>query len=197
MEPDYSEIYNLEPEDFEWLDLAGEFFKHDGSFSFGYERNGDVIRHGERYDDIEREWMQLEAMYAVEPDHVVEPLMALYKEEDGEREMAGFYVERFEGDLMKNYLSSSMDIQDNLELVKEIEQVVRKFHGRSVVHGDFANNILYDGEDFKVFDPVGIPYDENGYRDMKRCDEEDIEVLRRKAGEPFNDLLERDPDRLI
>ncbi|MFB6145733.1 MAG: lipopolysaccharide kinase InaA family protein [Candidatus Nanohaloarchaea archaeon] len=194
MESDYSEIYRLEPEEFDWLDLASEFFKHDGSFSYGIERNGDVIRHGKRYDEIEREYDQLNSIHELVPEHTVEPLMSIYRRVDGKRKMAGFYMEKEDGALMKDYLRDSKDVHENLAIVKDIERTVRKMHENGVVHGDLANNIFYDGESWKMFDPVGEPYSEDGYDKMRRCDLEDIEVLEAKAKAPFGDLMEEASD---
>lgn len=189
MVADYSEIYSLEEEAFEWLDLAGEFFKHDGSFSYGQERNSSVARAGERYADIEAEYRQLEEMYEVAPEHVVEPLLPVYQ--DGE--MVGFYMENFEeGDILKDYLldlESREDIMDGLKLVDEVESVIEELHDEDVVHGDLTNNILYDGETFKFFDPVGVPKDEDAFREMKEWDKSTPRRLRDSAKRPFQNFI--------
>lgn len=183
----YSGLQDLDPEAFRWLDLAEEFFKHDGSFSFGEKRNSSVFRDGKVYDDIEEEWEQLNELYEACPDHVVEPLMPLYREENGERELAGFYMERFEGKNLQDYLLNSDDIHDNRRIIQQVENLVKKLHREGVVHGDLANNILYDGDTFKLHDPVGVPVDEEAYENMRQFDEGDIQVLRDKS-DPFDEL---------
>ncbi|WP_414838357.1 hypothetical protein ACK3SF_03045 [Candidatus Nanosalina sp. VS9-1] len=191
-ENDYMEIMDLDPEAFDWLDMAEEFFKHDGSFSFGEERNRNVIRAGERYDEIEREFNQLEKLYEACPEHVVEPLMPVYRDVDGEKRMAGFYMERFDGELLKDYLldlTERGEIMEGLRLVDEIRETVDKIHREGAVHGDLTNNILYDGETFKFFDPVGEPYDQEAYRDMREWDRSTPERLEKTAKAPFQDFL--------
>jgi tRNA A-37 threonylcarbamoyl transferase component Bud32 len=169
------------------VDLAEEFFKHDGSFSFGEERNSSVFRGSNVYDDIEEEWEQLKRLHKKCPEHVVEPLMPVYKDEDGEKKLAGFYMERFEGELLQDYLLNSEDIRENRRIISEVEGVVERLHSEGVVHGDLANNILYNGETFKLYDPVGVPVDEEAYENMRQFDRGDIQVLRDKS-DPFDEL---------
>ncbi len=188
MPADYSEIYSLEEEAFEWLDMAEEFFKHDGSFSYGEERNNNVVRSGERYNSIEQEYRQLQKMHEAVPEHTVEPLMPVYK--DGE--MAGFYMESFDGEILKDYLldlDTRQQIMEGLELVDDVESAIEEMHEEDVVHGDLTNNILYDGEEFKFFDPVGVPKDEQAFEEMKKYDEGTPERLLRSAKMPFEDFL--------
>jgi hypothetical protein len=187
---DYREVYSLEEDNFEWLDMAEEFFKHDGRvFSYGQKRNNNVGRAGERYNDIEEEYRQLERMHEVAPDHVVEPLMPIYQE----GEMVGFYMENFDGDILKDYLldlQSERDIMEGLEVVDEVESVIEELHEEDVVHGDLTNNILYDGETFKFFDPVGVPKSEEAFREMKEWDESTPSRLRDSAKHPFQDYID-------
>jgi serine/threonine protein kinase len=183
---DYSGIYELKPEAVDWLDLAEEFFKHDGSFSFGEERNSSVFRGSNVYDDIEDEWEQLKNLHEVCPEHVVEPLKSVYSEEGGEKKVAGFYMERFQGENLQDYLLNNDDIHENRRLISQVERIVEELHGEGVVHGDLANNIIYDGEHLKLHDPVGVPEEED-YEAMRQRDVGDVEILREK-GDPFNGL---------
>lgn len=189
MDTDYRELYDLEEEAFEWLDMAEEFFKHDGSFSYGEKRNNNVVRAGERYNDIEAEYRQLEKMHEVAPDHVVEPLMPVYKED----QMVGFYIEKFDGEILKDHLlglQSKEDINEGLNIVDEVESVIDELHDRDVVHGDLTNNILYDGENFKFFDPVGTPKNQEAYKEMKNWDESTPSRLRKNAKHPFQEVFD-------
>ncbi len=188
MKADYNEIYELEEEAFEWLDMAEEFFKHDGSFSYGEKRNNSVARAGERYESIEEEYRQLQKMHEAVPEHTVEPLMPVYS--DGE--MVGFYMERFEGEILKDYLldlGNKEDIMEGLDLVDDVESAIEEMHEQDVVHGDLTNNILYDGENFKFFDPVGVPKTDEAFEEMKEWDEGTPERLRESAKMPFQDFL--------
>lgn len=190
--PDYSDLFEIDSEAFDWLDFAQEFFKHDGSFDFGEQRNNNVIRNGERYNEIEREFNQLKELYKACPEHVIEPLMPVYCEENEEKQMAGFYMERFEGELLKDYLldlTNEEDIREGLELVEEVREVIDTLHEKDVVHGDLTNNILYDGESFKIFDPVGEPYTQEAYNQMKEWDESTPDRLESSAKAPFHDFI--------
>jgi hypothetical protein len=185
---DYSGIYELDTEAFDWLDLAEEFFKHDGSFSFGEERNSSVFRGSNVYDDIEEEWEQLKKLHDACPENVVEPLMPVYREkEGGEKKVAGFYMERFEGENLQDYLLNNDDIHENRRLISRVEKLVEDLHSEGVVHGDVANNIIYDGEEMKLHDPIGVPEEAEDYEAMRQRDVGDIEILREK-GDPFNGL---------
>ena len=184
----YNQIYELDKEAFEWLDLAEEFFKHDGSFNYGERRNSSVARAGQRYDSIEDEYRQLQRMNEAIPEHTVEPLMPVYSN----GEMTGFYMERFEGEILKDYLldlDTREDIMEGLDLVDEVESAIEEMHEQDVVHGDLTNNILYDGENFKFFDPVGVPKNEEAYDEMKEFDEGTPKRLRESAKMPFQDFL--------
>jgi len=177
---DYSEIYEMDPESFRWLDMAEEFFKHDGSFNYGEERNSSVTRNGSLYDSIEDEYRQLQRMHEAIPENTVEPLMPVY---DGE-EMVGFYMERFDGEILKDYLlylDTREDIMEGLDLIDEVEETVDKMHEEGVVHGDLTNNIMYDGETFKFFDPVGVPKNPDDEEVMKEFDEGTPERLRNSS----------------
>lgn len=185
-EQDYSEIYELDPESFNWLELAEEVFKHSGEFSFGIKRNDSVTRNGTRYSEIEREWEQLKALYEADPEHTVEPLKPVYREENGEKEVIGFYMERVDGWNMQDALKNSKKVDKNLSKVREIEEALRNFHESGVVHGDLANNILEYEDGFKVYDPVGKPYTEAHRQNMKNWDNGDIDRLVDKAKMPFN-----------
>ncbi len=184
----YVEIYELEEEAFEWLDMADEFFKHDGSFSYGERRNNNVARAGERYGSIEDEYRQLQKIHEAVPEHTVEPFMPVYSQ----GEMVGFYMERFNGEILKDYLldlGNKEDIMEGLDLVEDVESAIEEMHEQDVVHGDLTNNILYDGENFKFFDPVGVPKSDEGFEEMKEWDEGTPERLRDAAKMPFQDFL--------
>lgn len=188
MPNNYSEIYDLDENSFKWLDMAEEFFKHDGSFSYGERRNSSVFRGGERYESIEGEYNQLKKMYEAIPEHTVEPLMPIYQDE----EMVGFYMERFDGEIMKDHLldlDTREDITEGLKLVDDVESTIEQMHEEDVVHGDLTNNILYDGETFKFFDPVGEPKDEEGFIEMKDWDESTPTRLRDNAKHPFQNHI--------
>lgn len=191
-ELNYSDLMELDPEAFDWLEMAEEFFKHEGSFSFGEERNNNLIRAGKRYNEIEREYNQLQKLYEACPEHVVEPLMPIYTKKNGERKMIGFYMERFEGEILKDYLASLENeeiLYNSLEVIEEVDEVIESIHEEGVVHGDMTNNILYDGESFRFFDPVGEPYTEKGYSTMKKWDESTPERLEEIAKLPFQEFL--------
>lgn len=173
----YENIYELDEEAFEWLDLAEEFFKHDGSFGFGQERNGYVFRAGETYSSIEDEFRQLERLYKACPESVVEPLMPLYQG----GEMVGFYMERFDGESLQDYLLNTEDYDVHRQLIAEMEEIIQDFEKEGIVHGDLANNIHYDGEELKVFDPVGVPKDSEAWREMRDFDAGSIDVLKNKT----------------
>lgn len=185
-EPDYSEIYELEPESFDLLDLAEEVFKHSGEFSFGINRNDSIARNGTNYNEIEREWEQLKDLYHADPEHTVEPMKPVYREENGEKEVIGFYMERVNGWNMQDTLKNSKKINENLKKVQEIQETVKNFHEQGVVHGDLANNIIEYEDGFKVYDPVGKPYSEADKMNMEDWDNGDIERLMDKAKMPFN-----------
>lgn len=184
----YESLYDLRPEDFQWLDLAEEFFKHDGSFSYGQSRKVPRREDG-GYDDIESELEQLNNLYEASPDHVLEPLMPIYRDTSDGEELAGFYMERFEGVDIRDYLQDLGDeksIMEGLDLVREIEDTVEGFHSQGLVHGDLANNIMYDGERFVIFDPVGVPKTSRGFEDMRNLDVNDVDILESDAKAPFH-----------
>jgi serine/threonine protein kinase len=186
-ESDYK-MEELEPEHFEWLDLAEEFFKHDGRFEYGEERNSSVFRGENVYDDIESEWRKLNELYEGCPEHVVEPLQPVKVEEGGEEKVVGFYMERFEGENLQDFLLNSDDIRRNRRIISEVEAVKKSLHRQGVVHGDLANNIIYDGDTFKLHDPVGEPEDED-YGVFVQYDDGDIEVLRERS-DPFGESID-------
>jgi tRNA A-37 threonylcarbamoyl transferase component Bud32 len=80
-------------------------------------------------------------------------------------------------------------INEGLEVASEVREAVQYLHSEGLVHGDLANNILYDGETFKMFDPVGTPKDRDGYHRMKELDEHDYESLERGAKMPFEQFF--------
>lgn len=191
-DPNHSDLFEIDSNAFDWLEMAEEFFKHDGSFEFGEKRNNNVVRSGKRYDEIEREFNQLKELYESCPKHVIEPLMPICRDEYDEKQMAGFYMERFEGELLKDYLldlTNKEEIKEGLAIVDEVREVIDTLHQKDIVHGDLTNNILYDGETFKIFDPVGEPYTQEAYDQMKECDESTPTRLENSAKAPFHNFI--------
>lgn len=188
---DYSEALGLEPEHFEWLDLAEEFFKYEKGegFSFGRERNN-PSRNGTLYDSIEEEWEQLNEMYEQDPEHTVEPLMPVYREKKDGKEIIGFYMERVDGQDMYDTLKNCDDWQSALKMVERVEKVVKGLHEEGVVHGDLANNIIMNREGFKFYDPVGAPRSQEDYENMEDWDEGDIQRLEKAAKMPYQDMID-------
>lgn len=189
---DYSEIEGLSPDHFEWLDLAEEFFKYEKgeNFSYGVERNNPQ-RNGTLYDSIEDEWRQLNEMYDADPENTVEPLMPLYREENGEQKMVGFYMERVDGQDMYDTLKNCEDWRSALKMVDRVERAVEGLHEEGVVHGDLANNIILNSEGFKFYDPVGAPRSEEDFENMMDWDEGDIERLENASKMPYQDAIKR------
>jgi|GEM_PF-1858867 len=169
---DYSELYEINPEAFTWLDYAEEFFKHDGSF--GIEGSRTIpLRDGKSYD-IGQEFDQLERMHKASPDKVVEPLMSL--EKDGET--VGFYMERVEGEHVTNYFREGKgDMEEHEEIIIQVEEFIDTMERENLVHGDLMNNILYDGDTIKVIDPVGTPETEQDFETLREYDEEFVEII--------------------
>ena len=169
---DYSELMDLDPEAFDWLDYAEEFFKHDGSFDYGVE--GNVSRRNGTSYDLDDELEQLERMYEASPEKVIQPLMTL--EKDGE--ITGFYMERVEGEHVLDYFREGKgDKQEHQEIIREVEDFIQKMQREGLVHGDLANNTLYDGDSIKVIDPVGTPDSREDFENLRELDEGATEVL--------------------
>lgn len=175
---DYSEIMGVDPEAFDWLDYAEEFFKHDASF--GIEGSRTIpLRNGKSYD-IGQEFDQLEKMYEASPEKVVEPLMSI--EKDGE--IVGFYMERFDGVHVSNYFNQGQgDKEEHREIMNQIDEFVDTMESEGLVHGDLAYNILYDGENIKVIDPVGTPEREEDFARLRDLDEDAIQNIEEQS--PF------------
>lgn len=192
----YSEICALDPEHFKWLDLAEEFFKYEKGekFSFGTKRNNPQ-RNGTVYDSIEEEWQQLNEIYDADPEHTVEPLMPIYREENGEQKMVGFYMERVDGKDMYDALKNCEDWRNALKMVESVEDVVEGLHEEGVVHGDLANNIILNSDGFKLYDPVGAPRTGKDYGNMEEWDEGDIGRLEDAAKMPYQDLIDEESVR--
>lgn len=190
-ETDYSQPQELEPAHFEWLDLAEEFFKYEKgeNFSYGVERNNPQ-RNGTLYDSIEEEWEQLNRMYEADPENTVEPLMPVYREESGGKEMVGFYMERVEGQDMYDTLKNCEDWRSALKMVDQVERVVEGLHDEGVVHGDIANNIIMNRNGFKLYDPVGAPRNGEDYENMEDWDEGDIDRLEKVAKMPYQNIID-------
>ncbi|MFQ3307997.1 MAG: RIO-like serine/threonine protein kinase [Candidatus Nanohaloarchaea archaeon] len=168
---------NVDPEAFDWLDYAEEFFKHDGDFDYGRVRTIPA-RNGKSYVNIEDEFRQLEEMYEAAPDKVAEPLMTL--EKNGE--VRGFYIERVEGEHITDYFSEGKgDIERHLEILDKVEEFVNTMGEEGLVHGDLSNNILYDGERIKVIDPVGQPEEQEDFEIFRELDEGSLQVLENRS----------------
>jgi tRNA A-37 threonylcarbamoyl transferase component Bud32 len=120
-------------------------------------------RHENDYSILD-EYNNLQDMYEIAPENVVEPICMVYNKQN---DPIG-YVMKYSGGkplskLGLNYRPSHIE--------KQLNETVEKLHKNHVTHGDlFEFNMLVEGKNIKLIDPAGCPKDCYNLEQDKKLD---------------------------
>ncbi len=126
---------------------------------------------GKEYGDLSKEYEVLVKMYAIEKEHVAQPVSIDKNSTYYSTEYYGGAINLSESTLLRQELS-----KENSQVIQQILRTIEKFHAQGIAHGDILNNVLiYVNEkniitDWIIIDPVGIDDKDEHFVETKQKD---------------------------